>query len=230
MIDFLHNLTNPDWIMAHGGLYIVLFIVFAETGLFVGFFLPGDSLLFITGIIIANTALPGLDSVISLLYWLLLISLAGIAGNFVGYWFGKTSGDFLLKRKDSWIFKKKHLLQAKEFYMKRGGAAIILARFLPIVRTFAPIVAGMVRMDFRKFSWYNIIGSFAWVVSLVTAGYLLGENGWVKNHLEKIILAIVVIPLLPVVIKLLFGKRQKMQVIPVVNTEKEPADKNTADK
>lgn len=219
MIEFLHNLTNPDWIMAHGGLYIVLFIIFAETGLFVGFFLPGDSLLFITGIIIANTALPGVAPVVSLVYWLLLISFAGILGNFVGYWFGKTSGDMLMKRKDTWLFKKKHLEHAREFYMKRGGAAIILARFLPIVRTFAPIVAGMVRMDFRKFSWYNIIGSFAWVVSLVTAGYLLGENAWVKDNLEKIILAIVIIPLLPVLVKLVLGKRQKVQVIPAVSDE-----------
>jgi membrane-associated protein len=225
MIEFLQNLTNPDWIMAHGGLYIVLFIVFAETGLFVGFFLPGDSLLFITGIIIANTALPGLGSLMSLIYWLLLISAAGIAGNFIGYWFGRTSGDMLMKRKDSWLFKKKHLLQAKEFYMKRGGAAIVLARFLPIIRTFAPIVAGMVRMDFRKFSLYNVLGSFAWVVSLVTAGYLLGENMWVKNNLEKIILGIIIIPLLPVLIKLVFGKKPKVQALPVVDVNNEQVKK-----
>src|SRR5690606_13724039 len=147
------------------------------------------------------------------------ISLAGIIGNFVGYWFGKRSGDILLKRKDTWLFKKKYLHRAKEFYEKRGGGAIVLARFLPIIRTFAPIVAGMVNMNKRKFSLYNIIGSFAWVGSLVTAGYLLGENAWVKDNLEKIVLAIVIIPLLPVLVKVIFGKKQKVQVIPVVSEE-----------
>ena len=217
LVAFLHNLTSPDWIMAHGGLYVVLFIVFAETGLFVGFFLPGDSLLFITGMIIANIVVPGVAPVLNLLYWVLLISAAGIIGNFVGYWFGMRSGDILLKRKDTWLFKKKYLHRAKEFYEKRGGGAIVLARFLPIIRTFAPIVAGMVNMNKRKFSLYNIIGSFAWVGSLVTAGYLLGENAWVKDNLEKIVLAIIILPLLPVIIKLVSGKKEI--VIPVPTTD-----------
>lgn len=221
LFAFLHNLTSPEWIMAHGGLYVVLFIVFAETGLFVGFFLPGDSLLFITGMIIANTVLPGVAPVLNLLYWVLLISAAGIIGNFVGYWFGKRSGDILMNRKDSWLFKKKHLHKAKEFYEQKGGGAIIMARFLPIVRTFAPIVAGMVHMNKRKFSLYNIVGSFAWVGSLVTAGFLLGENAWVKDNLEKIVLAIVIIPLLPVILKLVTGKKEKVQPIPL------PVDEET---
>ena len=230
MLELLHNLTNPDWIMAHGGLYIVLFIVFAETGLFVGFFLPGDSLLFITGMIIANSVLPGVSSVPTLLYWLLLISVAGIIGNYVGYWFGRKSGAVLLHRKDTWLFKKKYLHRAKEFYERRGGAAVVMARFLPIIRTFAPIVAGMVKMNFRKFSLYNIVGSFAWVVSLVTAGYLLGENAWVKENLEKIVLAIVIIPLAPVIIKLIFGKKPEVQVVPVVSIDKQPAKKTEGGK
>ena len=217
LVAFLHNLTSPDWIMAHGGLYVVLFIVFAETGLFVGFFLPGDSLLFITGMIIANILAPDVAPVLNLLYWVLLISLAGIIGNFVGYWFGRRSGDILLKRKDTWLFKKKYLHRAKEFYEKRGGGAIVLARFLPIIRTFAPIVAGMVKMNNRKFSLYNIIGSFAWVGSLVTAGFLLGENPWVKDNLEKIVLAIIVLPLLPVIIKLVSGKKEIVIPVPTAD-------------
>lgn len=217
LVAFFHNLTSPDWIMAHGGLYVVLFIVFAETGLFVGFFLPGDSLLFITGMIIANILAPGVAPVLNLLYWVLLISLAGIIGNFVGYWFGKRSGDILLKRKDTWLFKKKYLHRAKEFYEKRGGGAIVLARFLPIIRTFAPIVAGMVNMNKRKFSLYNIVGSFAWVGSLVTAGYLLGENAWVKDNLEKIVLAIIILPLLPVIIKLVSGKKEVVIPVPTAD-------------
>lgn len=215
MVEFLQNLTNPDWIMTHGGLYVVLFIVFAETGLFVGFFLPGDSLLFITGMIIANIVAPGVSPVLNLIYWILLISAAGIIGNFVGYWFGLRSGNILLKRKDSLLFKKKYLHRAKEFYEQRGGWAIILARFLPIVRTFAPIVAGMVKMERKKFSFYNIVGSFAWVGSIVSIGFLLGENELVKEHMEKVILGIVIVPLVPVILKLVMGKKEEVQPIAV---------------
>lgn len=209
-LELFHNLTNPEWIMLHGGLYIVVAIVFAETGLFVGFFLPGDSLLFISGMIIANTLSPFTEPVVNLLYWLVLISVSGIIGNYVGYWFGKKSGNVLFQRKDTWLFKKKYLYQAKEFYEKKGGGAIILARFLPIVRTFAPIVAGIVNMDFRKFSFYNIIGSFLWVGSIVTAGFLLGDNEWVKGNLEKIIIGIVVITTAPVFIKMFSGRKKKI--------------------
>ncbi len=208
LLELFHLLTDPSWIMQHGGLYIVMLIVFAETGLFVGFFLPGDSLLFITGMIIANSLIPGSGSFLHLLYWVALISAAGIIGNWLGYWIGRRSGDMLFQRKDTWLFKKKHLYQAKEFYEKRGGGAIIIARFLPVVRTFAPIVAGIVNMNARKFSFYNIIGSFAWVGSIVTAGFLLGENEWVKGNLEKVILGIVVITTLPVVVKMISGRKK----------------------
>src|SRR5690606_19397319 len=121
----------------------------------------------------------------------------------------KRSGSVLLKRKDSFLFKKKYIVQAQEFYEKKGGGAIILARFMPIVRTFAPIVAGIVKMDLRKFSIFNIAGSFIWVGVLVTAGYLLGENEWIKNNLEKIIFLIVLIATAPVLIKMLKGLRSK---------------------
>ncbi|MEH6306782.1 VTT domain-containing protein [Olivibacter sp. CPCC 100613] len=209
IFDFFQNLTNPEWIMENGGLYLLLFIVFAETGILLGFFLPGDPLLFITGMILANNTLPTVDPVWSLLYWILLISIAGILGNFLGYWTGKRSGSVLLKRKDNLLFKKKYIVQAQEFYEKKGGGAIILARFMPIVRTFAPIVAGIVKMDLRKFSIFNIAGSFIWVGVLVTAGYLLGENEWIKNNLEKIIFLIVLIATAPVLIKMLKGLRNK---------------------
>lgn len=209
LLDLFHNLTNPEWIVAHGGLYIVVFIVFAETGLFAGFFLPGDSLLFIAGMIIAHTVSPEVAPVLSLLYWVTLISAAAIIGNFVGYWFGKRSGEVLMKRKDSWLFKKKYLIQAKDFYEKKGGGAIMIARFLPVVRTFAPIVAGMVNMDLRKFSFYNIIGAIAWAGSIVTAGFLLGENAWVQNNLDKIIIGIVVITTAPVLIKMIASRKKK---------------------
>lgn len=209
LLELFHSLTNPEWIMAHGGLYIVVFIIFAETGLFAGFFLPGDSLLFITGMIIANTVSPDIAPVLNLLYWLVLISIAAIIGNFVGYWFGKRSGEVLMKRKDSWLFKKKYLIQAKEFYEKKGGGAIMIARFLPVVRTFAPIVAGMVNMDKKKFALYNILGAVIWAGSIVTAGFWLGKYDWVKENLDKIIIGIVVITTAPVLIKMIAGRKKK---------------------
>jgi membrane-associated protein len=214
IIELLKTLlADPDklmhWITDHGGLYLVMFIIFAETGLFVGFFLPGDSLLFVTGITIANTMSPTTSTPANLAYWMVLISIAGILGNFVGYWFGKKSGHLLMKRPDSWIFKKKHLIQAHDFYEKKGGAAILLARFLPIVRTFAPIVGGMAEMNYKKFVRYNIIGCVAWVFSMTMAGYLLGEIPWVKTNLEKIVIIIILVTTAPVLFKMFFGRGKK---------------------
>lgn len=220
-LEFFNGLTDPEWIVAHGGLYLLLFIVFAETGLFFGFFLPGDPILFIAGIIIAHIPLAPTESVLTLLYWITLISLAGIVGNFVGYWTGRKFGGYLLQREDTWIYKKKHLHKAEEFYHKRGGGAIILARFLPIVRTFAPIIAGIVEMDFKRFTLFNIVGSVIWVGSLVTLGYMLGENEWVKRNLEYVIIGIVLLATSPVVIKMLSGKSKPSEpiVIPVNKDE-----------
>jgi membrane-associated protein len=212
IIEFFSNLTDPEWIMQHGGLYIVVLIVFIETGLFFGFFLPGDSLLFIAGMVIANTLSPFDVAVSNLIYWVVLIAAAGVGGNYVGYFFGTKSDKFLLRRKDNWLFKKKYLFQAKEFYDRKGGGAIVLARFLPIVRTFAPIVAGMVKMKLPKFSFYNFLGSFLWAGIIVTAGFLLGENQWAKENLEKIIIGIGVVTLGPVLLKLFFKKKKGLKV------------------
>lgn len=215
IIEFINNLINPAWIVQHGGLYIVALIVFVETGLFFGFFLPGDSLLFIAGMIIANTMSPFAIPVINLVYWIGLIAMAGILGNFAGYWFGKKSDRFLFK-KDRWLFKRKYLLQAEEFYAKKGGTAIIVARFLPIIRTFAPIVAGMVKMKPAKFSLYNILGSFLWATTIVSAGFLMGESAWAKDHLEKIIIGIVLLTTGPVLLKLLLKKKKSNLPNPAV--------------
>ncbi len=212
------QLLQPQWYIDNGGLWFIVFAVFAETGLFAGFFLPGDSLLFVTGIFsdsLVKTAL-GIDLNNSFLHLVILgivISLAGILGNYVGYWFGRKSGPFLFERKDTFLFKKKYLLQAKEFYDKHGGGAIIMARFLPIVRTFAPIVAGIVSMDPKKFSFYNIIGCIAWVFSMLFAGHYLQIlflrwfNFDLKEHLEVIVIGIVLITTAPIFIKLFFGKK-----------------------
>lgn len=206
ILDIFKNLTNAEWINAHGGLYIVMFVIFAETGLFVGFFLPGDSLLFITGMIIANSLSPFGNPAVNLVYWITLISVAGILGNLVGYWFGNKSGHLLMKRPDSLLFKKKYIEQAHEFYENKGGMAIFFARFLPIVRTFAPIVAGMVDMDYKKFLRFNILGCLAWVISMIMAGYLLGEIEWVKKNLEIIVIGLIVVTTGPVLFKMFFGR------------------------
>lgn len=210
--EFLNNLTNPDWIVSHGGLYLLLFIIFAETGILIGFFLPGDPILFIAGMIVSNMSISPSEQVPTLLYWIVLVSLAAILGNFVGYWCGKVFGKKIMSMDDSWFFKKSYIFKAQEFYEKRGGGAIVLARFLPIVRTFAPIVAGIVGMEFRKFVLYNVIGAVVWAGSLVTLGYLLGENIWVKENLELVIIVIVLIATAPVIIKA-FTSKDKAKIV-----------------
>jgi membrane-associated protein len=196
------------------GIYIVLFIVFAETGLFAGFFLPGDSLLFLAGIysreLIENIFFIESDF-INVVLLSTLVALSGILGNIVGYWFGSKSGYYLYNKEDSFWFKKKYLVQSKDFFEKHGGRAIIFARFLPIFRTFAPIVAGIVTMDKKKFMFYNIVSSFLWSFTLIFAGhYLYGflldnYNINLKEHIELIVLALVAITLLPVIFK--FAKK-----------------------
>lgn len=206
--QIFHNLIDPDWIQAHGGMYLVAFIIFAETGLFVGFFLPGDSLLFMTGIITAQLEFPFEMHEMNLAFWIVIISIAGILGNFVGYWFGKRSGTYLYNKKDTFFWKKKYLEQAQDFYEEKGGIAILLARFLPIIRTFAPIVAGIVKMDYVRFTYYNIVGSILWVGSMMTLGFLLGENEWVRENLEKIVIVVILITILPVLYQFFIKKKK----------------------
>jgi membrane-associated protein len=202
------------------GLWLVLFIVFAETGLFAGFFLPGDSLLFLSGIysreLIENFMIIDSDFV-NVVFLAALVAVAGILGNTVGYWFGAKSGYYLYNKQDSFWFKKKYLVQSKDFFEKHGGRAIILARFLPIFRTFAPIVAGIVMMEKKKFMLYNVISSILWSFSLIFAGhYLYGfllENYQIdlKQHIELIVIILVVITIVPVIIK--FSKKAKPEEI-----------------
>jgi len=212
------DVLNPQFYIEHGGLWMILFIVFAETGLFAGFFLPGDALLFVTGIysqsIVSAALFHSNNEWVDLLVLWLLIMTAGVIGNFVGYWFGYKSGPFLYERKDSFFFKKKYLAQAHEFYERNGGGAIIIARFVPFVRTFAPIVAGIVKMDKKKFSFYNFLGCFLWVGSMLLGGHFLQKfvekefDFDLKEHLEVIIVGIVVITTFPVIYKVLSGKKK----------------------
>lgn len=211
------QLVNPEFYIKLGGIYLVLFIVFAETGLFAGFFLPGDSLLFLSGIYskeLIREIFYIESDFLSVFLLSCLISIAGIIGNEIGYWFGKKSGTYLYNKKDTFLFKKKYLFQAKEFYEKHGGRAIILARFLPILRTFAPIIAGIVQMNKGKYLFYNVLGSTAWSFSLLFAGHYLYQiflnefNFDLKRHIETIVLVMVVVTTAPVVVKLFFQKNK----------------------
>ncbi len=211
------NLLQPQFYIEHGGLWLILFVVFAETGLFAGFFLPGDSLLFVAGIYstnLANEFVPTGNEIFDLLLIMMLISAAGIIGNTTGYWFGKKVGPAMYQWKENMFFKQRYLQQAHEFYEKHGGGAIIVARFIPIVRTFAPIVAGIVQMDQKKFSFFNVVGCVAWVGSMLFAGHflqkwILAQFGFdLKDHLEVIVLGIVAVTTAPVIMKLVFNKKK----------------------
>ena len=210
------DLLTPMFYIIFGGIWFVVFVIFAETGLFAGFFLPGDSLLFVAGIYSFDLVNSGLGfnggAFLNLVVLGLIISVAGIIGNFVGYWFGRKSGPFLFERKDTFFFRKKYLFQAKDFYDKHGGGAIVMARFLPIVRTFAPIVAGIVGMEKKKFTYYNVLGCVAWVFVMLFAGHYLQElflkqfDFDLREHLEVIVIGIVLVTTAPVILKIIFGK------------------------
>jgi membrane-associated protein len=204
MWDFLKQLTDPESIISYGGLALLLFVVFAETGLLIGFFLPGDSLIFISGLI-CRTRPELLGSNIFVL--LLLLAGAGILGNMAGYWFGWKVGPPLFNRKDSLLFKRRYLETTRAFYVKNGGKTLVLGRFLPIIRTFAPILAGIIKVPFAKFMVYNVIGAVAWIGSLGLAGYYLGQIVWVQENIGWIVLFLIVITLIPVATTWIKAKR-----------------------
>jgi membrane-associated protein len=193
--EHLQNLTDAQSIISKGGFLLLLVVVFAETGLFFGFFLPGDYLLFMAGLLCAS----GLFDVN---IYILIISLiiAGILGNYTGYYFGRRTGTMLLNKHDSFFFKKRHVVMAEQFYIKYGGMALILGRFLPIIRTFAPIFAGVVKVDIKKFTLYNIIGSVAWVMALCLSGYFLGiKYPEVRHYVQYIIIGFFVVTSVPLI-------------------------------
>lgn len=193
------------------GLFVVLFIVFSETGLLAGFFLPGDSLLFLAGIYSETLMIQCSTNNDFLNVTLLatLIAVMAILGNITGYWFGAKSGKYLYKREDNMFFKQKYLHQSKDFFDKYGSKAIVFARFLPILRTFAPVVAGLVAMDKKKFMFYNILGSFIWAFTMVFAGHYLHKlflekfNIDLKHYIEFIVIGIILLTTFPVLLKLL---------------------------
>lgn len=213
-LDLLRNLEGHLTWLAESNLvafYAVLFlIVFAETGLVVTPFLPGDSLLFLTGAIAA-----GMSSV-SMPLLLFLLIVAAVLGDAVNYAIGYRLGPKVFKYEQSWFFNKRHLLRAQEFYEKYGSKTIILARFVPIVRTFAPFVAGIGKMQYRRFGLYNVVGGVAWVLICVFAGYWFGQMQWVKDHFELVIIAIVLISVMPMVVEFLLEWRRRGRTVPPV--------------
>ncbi|MBB5622423.1 membrane-associated protein [Pedobacter cryoconitis] len=197
MHDFwtsVHHFIDPEKLLKEGGFYVLIFVIFAETGLFFGFFLPGDYLLFLAGMFVATGKL---DVNIYVLIFGLIAS--AVSGNFTGYWFGKKTGPVLYDRKDTFFFKKRYLKAAEAYYHKQGAFALIMGRFVPIVRTFAPIIAGVVRLDFKKFALYNICGAFLWITSLTLLGYFLGRKfeKEINAYLLYIIVGFMVITTIP---------------------------------
>jgi membrane-associated protein len=200
--DLFHRIYDVEFLVRTGGLVALIVIVFVETGLLVGFFLPGDSLLVTAGIFAARGDLDLVTLNASL-------SLAAIAGDSVGYWIGVRTGPKIFTREDSLFFNRKHLISAKEFYDRHGGFTIFIARFMPIIRTFAPVVAGVGAMQYRKFIAYNVFGGIFWVLSMTLAGYFLGTlvpN--IQERIHLVIAVVIVLSLLPAIIKF-FSERSK---------------------
>ncbi|MEU4681978.1 DedA family protein [Streptomyces xinghaiensis] len=201
---------DPDYLIQTFGLIGVLAIVFAESGLFFGFFLPGDSLLFTTGLLVATDTL-------SYPLWLIctLVVVSAILGDQVGYLFGRKVGPALFKRPDSRFFKQENVEKAHDFFEKYGPKSLVLARFVPIVRTFTPIVAGVSRMNYRSFITFNVIGGVLWGAGVTVLGYFLGQIDFVHAHIEKILILIVLLSVLPIIIEVLRARAQSRRAVPL---------------
>ena len=200
-LHFLHSLFDPEGLkelIRFGGPPLICAIVFVETGLFVGFFLPGDSLLVTAGIFAAAAAVP----VPTLLWhWLIPVTVCAIVGDQLGYWIGRSAGSALYKREDSLFFRKSYLQRAHDFYERYGGRAVILARFVPIVRTFCPPVAGAAKMPYGRYVAFDVVGGIVWVTATIVGGYTLGRSvPNIGKYIHYVIAVVVVVSLLPAVI------------------------------
>ncbi len=211
-MGFLYDPVKLKELVAWGG-YVVLFaIVFAETGLLVGFFLPGDSLLVTAGLMAGQGYLD--------IGWLMiLLSIAAIAGDAIGYAIGYKAGPLIFKREQSFFFRKDYLLKAKAFYEKHGGKTIIIARFVPIIRTFAPVVAGVGQMRYSRFASYNVFGGLGWVISMCMGGYFVGQIPGIDKYLHVIIVVVIFLSILPGIIEYAKARYRKKQTLDVVYSE-----------
>ncbi len=189
--DFLKDLTDPQSIIMHGGLLLLLLVIFAENGLVIGFFLPGDSLIFLAGLICYSKP-ELLNADIQTL--LIAMFFAAITGSLAGYYFGRRIGPPLFERKDSIVFKKKYLDLTKKYYDKHGGKTLVIGRFLPLIRTFAPIIAGVIKVPFSTFMLYNLVGGALWISSLSLLGYFLGSRiPGIQDYVGYIIIGFIVV-------------------------------------
>ena len=195
---------DPQWLISTFGRFGILVLVFAESGLLIGFFLPGDSLLFTTGLLIAD------GTYLHQPLWLvcLLVSIAAVLGDQFGYLFGRRFGPALFRRPNSRVFKQENLTRAAVFFDRYGARSIILARFVPIVRTFTPIVAGVSHLHYRRFLLYNMIGGTLWGCGVTILGYFLGQIAFVKANIELILIGIVAVSVIPVVVEFVRGRRR----------------------
>jgi membrane-associated protein len=203
ILEFFNRLRDVKALVSWGGYVGLTAIIFAETGLLVGFFLPGDSLLVTAGLFSAQPRF-GLN------VWYLggLLTVASIAGNAVGFAIGRASGPRLFKREESLLFKPRYLRQAHEFYERHGGKTVILARFMPIVRTFVPVVAGAAGMNYGRYTYYNVVGGVLWIWSLLLIGYFLGRYiPGIDEHIETLIITVVILSILPAVIHWLKARK-----------------------
>lgn len=205
------------------GIFAILFVIFAESGLLIGFFLPGDSLLFTAGVLYHSGVLPG-NIPVTFPLFLVLLFIAAVAGDTVGYWFGRKTGPHIFKKPDARLFKQSHIQKAQEFYEKHGGKTIIIARFVPIVRTFAPIVAGASKMHYNRFLAFNVIGGFIWTVGVTSLGYFVGAAfeaaGYdIDRVLLPIIFGIILLSVAPPAYHILKDKQRRTSLWIGIKTE-----------
>lgn len=201
--ELFHRIYDVESLVRVGGIIGLTVIVFVETGLLIGFFLPGDSLLVTAGLFAARGDIEVVPLTIAL-------CIAAIAGDTLGYYIGARTGPKLFNRADSLLFNKKHLITTKEFYDRHGPFTIVIARFVPIIRTFAPVVAGVGAMEYKRFISYNVIGGIGWVVSMVFGGYFLGQMiPNIHKNIDKVIVVVIFLSLLPIIIKYLRERRKR---------------------
>jgi membrane-associated protein len=216
LLDLFHKIYDVQGLVRIGGLALIAGVVFAETGLLVGFFLPGDSLLVTAGLY-CTSANPDQAPLLNIVTLNLAVMAAAIIGDTVGYWIGAKAGPAIFTREKSLLFSKKHLLRTKDFYERHGGKTIIIARFLPFLRTFAPVVAGVGKMSYRRFVSFNIFGGIGWVPSMTMLGFTLGKiYPPITKQIDKVIIVIIFVSLLPGAISWLINRKKSSPTTPTL--------------
>jgi len=215
LMDLFHKIYDVQGIVQIGGIALIAAIIFAETGLMIGFFLPGDSLLVTAGIY-STSANPTAAPLFNVVWLNLAVMVAAVVGDTLGYWIGAKAGPKIFTRERSLFFSRKHLLRTKEFYERHGGKTIIIARFVPIIRTFAPVVAGVGNMSYRRFISYNVFGGIGWSLSMTMLGFTLGKiHPQITKQIDKVIIVIIAVSLMPMVISWLANRNKKPASPPV---------------